>query len=186
MKVDIYLATSPSGKFYVGITKNGLKSRVWSHFNRAKSGSKLPFHECLRKYNKDVKFEILETTDSWEKACLLEKQYIIKFNSRINGYNITCGGEGTLGVKCPEHLKVLYRSQHLGKRKTTEQKLQYSIGKGGKPFLMINKVTNEITEWQSIRQCELETGVLKPHIWRCLKNLRSSTKGYIFRYKEAN
>ncbi len=183
MKVIVYLAISPSDRYYVGITKRGLKSRLWYHYYATQRGSKLPFHNCLRKYGKKVKFSILAEVDSWSEACILEKQYIKQYNSKINGYNATDGGDGVVGFPCSESLKQLFKFQQLGRLRSNENKLNCSIGKGGKPFLMIHIDSGKITEWQSLRECERTTGVLKPHIRRCLLGTRHSTKGFKFSYK---
>lgn len=99
----VYKATSPSGKVYVGITITTLKERIRLHLRSVRKGSRLPFHEAIRKYKpENIIWEIIDNADRWNELCTLEKKYIKLFNSYKNGYNLTLGGEGTFGLKHDE------------------------------------------------------------------------------------
>lgn len=96
----VYKATSPSGKMYIGITITSLKERARLHVKEANSGSSLPFHASIRKYGADkILWEIIDTANYWEDLCELEIKYIVEYDSKKNGYNMTLGGEGTYGLK---------------------------------------------------------------------------------------
>lgn len=91
----IYMATSPSGKSYIGQTAKTLEQRLKNHIKEAKSGSPYLFHAAIRKYGIDnftiiiLKDNISDTDlDKWERF------YIQKYNTYNNGYNLTTGGEG--------------------------------------------------------------------------------------------
>lgn len=88
----LYCHTSPSGKRYIGVTrqrpemrwKRGYGYRENEYFNRA-----------IRKYGwKSFKHEIIKDNLSHEEASELEKYYIEKYNTtdRSKGYNIEFGG----------------------------------------------------------------------------------------------
>jgi len=95
----VYKATSPSGKVYIGITITPLIERKRTHLRAVEGGSELPFHNAIRKYKmKNIKWEILDSADSWNELCDLEMKYIDEFDSYHNGYNLTLGGEGTFGL----------------------------------------------------------------------------------------
>lgn len=92
----IYKYTSPSGKCYIGKTFN-LNRRVKDHLNRSnKSKFKNKFYGAIRKYGyENFKLEILENNIvSNKELSELEKYYIILFDSKLNGYNLTDGGDG--------------------------------------------------------------------------------------------
>jgi len=96
----VYKATSPSGNVYIGITITSLKERKRIHLRSVKNDSNLPFHNAIRKYKiKNIKWEIIDKSETWEKLCELEIKYIDEFDSYNNGYNLTKGGEGTYGLK---------------------------------------------------------------------------------------
>jgi group I intron endonuclease len=102
----IYLVTNTiNGKQYVGQTINFVV-RKKKHEKNAVGGSMLAFHCAIRKYGTfSFLWEILcskklpsiseekEWMDHWEK------HYIAKLNTIApNGYNLTVGGEGVLGL----------------------------------------------------------------------------------------
>ena len=91
----IYRALFPNGKNYIGKSVN-FDSRKLSHFYFSKYKSKnTKMKYAILKYGFDsISWEILEETDNLEKLNELEKQYIKKFDSIKNGYNISSGGDG--------------------------------------------------------------------------------------------
>lgn len=92
----VYLATSPSGKFYVGITKRSLLDRQREHRYAARTGRELHFSSALRKYDSAMTWEILEILPSLQEAAERERHYVALYRSdqRAHGYNLTRGGEG--------------------------------------------------------------------------------------------
>jgi group I intron endonuclease len=95
---SIYKVISPSGKLYFGLTNNFSK-RKSRHYTKAKNGLNTPFAKALRKYNKDMQWSIVDTVHTLEEAAIIEKNLIKEFSTtnREFGYNITLGGEGSLG-----------------------------------------------------------------------------------------
>lgn len=49
----MYIMTSPSGRSYVGVTKQRLKDRMWQHNRDSKSRGSRPIVRALRKYGLD-------------------------------------------------------------------------------------------------------------------------------------
>lgn len=85
----LYLATClDTAKQYVGITKQSLRTRMFSHFTNAKNNRGV-FPSALRKYGKDsFVFKHVASGLSWEDGCILEQQLIIQYGSLApNGYN---------------------------------------------------------------------------------------------------
>jgi group I intron endonuclease len=99
----VYKATSPSGKVYIGITITTLKERIRIHVRSVNKGSRIIFHEALRKYKpENINWEIIDSANTWAELCELEKKYIKLHDSFNKGYNLTLGGEGTFGLKYDE------------------------------------------------------------------------------------
>ncbi len=94
MKSVAYIAISPSGKSYVGITKKTLAQRWTAHvwFAKRKRGSAL--QGAIRKYGQEsFELKVLVHAD-WKYLVELEPKLIRSLGTRApRGYNITSGGE---------------------------------------------------------------------------------------------
>jgi group I intron endonuclease len=137
----IYRIVGPTGKCYIGQTRLPLVVRWRTHVSRAFSSAK---NQCkhlanaIRKYGKDsFIIESLSVVDTKERANDLEKLLIQKFNLRDPkvGYNITAGGDGSLGIRghklSEEHKKKLSLAKighkiHLGRKHTAEARANMS------------------------------------------------------------
>lgn len=128
----IYKATNNiNGKIYIGQTSKTLRERKIAHRNRVNFGSKYHFHNAIRKYGFEVfEWEVLEEriTDKIELD-KLEIEYIKKFDSIKNGYNISIGGGGgdtlTNHPKRKEILKKMSDKQKGRKMKKSTKKKWY-------------------------------------------------------------
>lgn len=109
----VYKATFPNGKLYIGITKFKLSDRIRGHkcsaFTRK---SKNPVHCAIRKYGwENVKWEIIYTANNYDEILEKEIELIASENTLVpKGYNITKGGQGTLGSR---HCLGMKRSQEV-------------------------------------------------------------------------
>ena len=81
----VYRITSPSGKCYIGITKNTLKKRIEGHLRRANRGDNHPFYNAIRKYG----FENFKVEEAKER----EVFYIAEYKEKTGVYNISRGGD---------------------------------------------------------------------------------------------
>lgn len=94
----VYTHTSPSGKVYVGISKN-LQDRWMCKGSRYLSYESI-FKHAIQKYGWDnLKHEILLEGITKSEAVYAEKYLIRWYKLHGLSYNITDGGEGTLGMK---------------------------------------------------------------------------------------
>jgi len=89
-----------TGLRYIGYTTKSIDERFKTHCKKSKRGSKLKFHNAIRKYGQDSWIsEILEEIDNEEDLTEREKYWIKYYNSYENGYNLTEGGDGRGFVK---------------------------------------------------------------------------------------
>lgn len=95
----IYKAVAPSGKVYVGMTRQALKRRVQQHYSSAKRDRRqgrllLYFQKALLKYGTAIQWSVLEEGLTYEEACIREKWHIQELQSLDSslGYNGTVGG----------------------------------------------------------------------------------------------
>lgn len=94
-----------TSKYYVGQTTQDLESRKKAHFcssyNENRNDYNVKFHKAIRKYGCDnftwkvlVEIKANSADDLAESLNDLEWYYIKKYNSYLNGYNSTRGGDG--------------------------------------------------------------------------------------------
>jgi len=100
---NIYLITNlVNNKKYVGITSQGIDKRFKGHLRNAfEVNGKNCLSYALRKHGiENFKLELLESEIPLENGEEKEKFYIQKYNSYYKnncGYNMTIGGNGTVG-----------------------------------------------------------------------------------------
>lgn len=130
IKVDgiIYKVTNKiNGKIYIGQTIQTLHKRKISHFSSANRDKIVNhFHRALNKYGKNnFNWKTLEYCNSKEELDDMEFHYIKQYHSYKNGYNMTIGGEGTLGRVCKESTKRKISEAKVGVKasKKTKKKL---------------------------------------------------------------
>lgn len=85
----IYKITSPSGKCYIGRTKD-FKHRMHEHKTAASRGVKRPLYSAIRKYGWDNMIkEVVGEANNYEEAYEMELRFIFHYNSLLEGYNAT-------------------------------------------------------------------------------------------------
>jgi group I intron endonuclease len=131
----VYCLTSPSGKKYVGIGcgKRGVQGRFSDYKNYlCKNQTKL--YNALKKYgSENFKYEILLITNDLEYAKYMEQTIISSWNLQNEGYNITAGGEGCLGLKHNEESKRKMSLAKKGKKLSKDHKKKIGdLAKGRK------------------------------------------------------
>lgn len=99
----IYRYVSPSGKSYIGQTTDEQKRRQCFNDRKYYSGSRMD--HAIKKYgSENFTYEVLYRNEyeTMEEAIAdlnrKEQEYIKKFDSYKNGYNMTLGGEGVRGL----------------------------------------------------------------------------------------
>lgn len=126
----LYVHISPSDKRYYGITKMEVKNR-W-HKGSGYKGNQY-FYRAIEKYGwNNFMHEVLFDNLTKEEACLLEQMYIALYDTANprKGYNITLGGEGTVGrtYKMPEETKRKISEAQMGEKNHRYGKGYLQIG----------------------------------------------------------
>lgn len=149
----VYLITNlVNGKHYVGKTVQPLKERWARHLSKANRGPQYHLHGALRKYGPEA-FSIVPlvsilTTDPQLKE--YERFWIRLFNANDPryGYNMTAGGDGSLGwnpsTETRRKIGAAFKGKSLpvthrrkiseaqkGKRHSAESRLKMSDAKKG-------------------------------------------------------
>lgn len=156
----VYRYWGPTGKSYIGQTKNSLSER--SNHGRAYESCK-KFRNAIKSYTWswfESHNEILKDNLTKEEANYWEKYYIEKYDSIKNGYNIQSGGQ----FDAAEFLK--------------------------KEIVGINCKTHEILFFDSGLSASEQVKIHKGNISSCLiKNhskpkIENTSGGYVWLYKE--
>lgn len=148
-----------NNKIYIGKTKNinkRFKTHIRESFNPKSKKYNRVIHCAIRKYGpKNFIVEYVDSSTFKQEIDFMEKFYIQKYNSRDHevGYNIALGGDGgwmgvdQSGENNPMYGKNAYEGKTLeelaeislkkslsltGKKRTDEQKENYSKSKQGK------------------------------------------------------
>ncbi|KKM24976.1 hypothetical protein LCGC14_1599690 [marine sediment metagenome] len=137
----LYIATFPNDKKYIGITNN-FKARKRKHRFLAKRGNVGYFYNAIRKYGwGNIKWNVSDGYNSWDDLCSAEITEIEMYNTHCynfdsNGYNMTKGGDGTIGFthskKYKERLSKKWigkNNPNYGKKLSTKQKLCMKKGR---------------------------------------------------------
>jgi len=105
-----------TGMSYIGQTTRSLKERKSAHLKRAIS-SNLKFYNAIKKYGEDkFSWTILKQCKTREELNFQEEFYINYYNTMTpNGYNLTKGGNGSLGLKHKRETKELLSKINSGK-----------------------------------------------------------------------
>jgi group I intron endonuclease len=96
----VYCIESPSGKRYVGISERPLAKRIKDHLKLSTgTRSNKAIHRAIQKYGKDqMVVYVLAEGVSGDDLYEAEKHFITELETLgVNGYNMTVGGEGTIG-----------------------------------------------------------------------------------------
>ena len=191
-------------KQYVGITRN-MQKRWGEH--KLTYNNKTAMGKAIQKYGSH-NFEMVQIASStnWEDAQLVEKALIKELNTKVpNGYNLTDGGDGTLGFKhtaeeckrrserCPtrnpEVMKLIADKQRGVLRPHMCGENNPLFGRTGLKSHMTKHIviaTNLITKKKMTlighKQMK-ELGFNPAHVLSCAKKERKTHKKHIFEFQ---
>lgn len=105
-----------TGMSYIGQTTRSLKERKSAHLKRAIS-SNLKFYNAIKKYGEDKFFWIILKQCKTRKELNYWEEFYINFYNTMtpNGYNLTNGGKGSLGLRHRKETKELLSKINSGK-----------------------------------------------------------------------
>lgn len=131
-----------NGKQYIGKTMGTIENRWNNHIKGAKGNYNSKLSNAIRKYGENAfKVSILEESENELYLFEKERYWINQANSfGENGYNLTEGGEGALGYRHYEEVKIKLRDlaskTHKGRQFTEEHRKNLSKAmKGNKNML---------------------------------------------------
>lgn len=123
----IYEHISPSGKVYIGITSQDKVCKRWQYGNGYVCCT--IFYKAIKKYGwKNFQHNIIASNLGEMTAKNMEKDLIKYYKEKGISYNITDGGDGTLGRKFSEDTIRKMSKSHKGKIITESWRNNMRIG----------------------------------------------------------
>jgi group I intron endonuclease len=129
----IYLIRLKGKPKYVGFTSKSLKQRLKQHISASTNKSSFILHRAIKKYgSKNFTIEMLmEHKNKNFLLTKMEPKFIKKYNTHIDfgeGYNMTMGGEGNLGMSQITKNKISQKLMGI-KRKPMSEKTKQKLSK---------------------------------------------------------
>jgi group I intron endonuclease len=212
MKIVYKVTNEESGKVYIGATTKSIDERKKDHIIKANNSSTNKFHSAISTYGAEsFKWEQVDTALSTDELAQKEKEYILKYNSKEEGYNIDSGGGFKKTVYQYDIIdgKLLNKYSNLtdaGKvinvNKQDLSNVCLSVGKACKGFYwsyeykepFVPNVDNRkkkvskyslggvfIENYNSIAEASKNTGINKSCIAKVCRGERKTSGGYIWR-----
>lgn len=125
-----------NGKSYIGLTTKKIELRFKQHLKLIKPNTKNKnrrlIHKAMFKYGVD-NFEFIKIVENddltLEELKVLEMKYIKEYNTLYpKGYNLTEGGDGTVGYHISEERKAYLSHLYKGRKLSEEHKKNISQG----------------------------------------------------------
>ncbi len=163
----IYGLKSPSGKWYIGQTSHYKLFPYLSYQYRLDlGGGRVKIKNAILKYGiESFEFFILDLAPDLESLNELEKQYIIYYDSIINGYNCNEGGDSAptfLGRKHSQETKL--KMSLSAKGKTISKENREKVGKRsiGNKYSQGRVYSIESIEKNRLSNCEFKYKIVSP------------------------
>lgn len=160
----VYKHTSPSGKMYIGITKQKPKYR-WGRGSGYRTNEY--FMRAIRKYGWDnFTHEVLLSGLSESEACKVEQELIAKYRTTDEryGYNHSTGGDNTFAGT--------HTDQHEGKSARARTIRQYT------------KDGEFVREWSASTEINRVLGIHYTNIIKCCTGVIKFSGGFVWMYAE--
>lgn len=198
---------------YIGITTQLLKIRKNDHIQKARKGVGGAFQEAIRTYGEEAfEWEQIDTANSFNELAEKEKKYIIKYSSKLTGYNSDSGGGISKNVYQYdiETKKLLQEFDCLNDAGDTVNATKQDVSRAclsangilrgylwsyqknsefnplgdrrKKKVVQLDLSLNFVGEFISVSQAAKKTGLSKTSISRVCRGERESSGGYIWKY----
>lgn len=134
MRIGIlYKLTFPNGKAYIGITRETLDKRIRRHILYARQGRMFALSCAIRKYGEDsFASKVLNTAESSELKRLEIEAIREHRQLGIPLYNMTNGGDGSLGVRLSQEVKKKISASLSGRKCSSQHCIRVGEAQKGK------------------------------------------------------
>jgi len=203
-----------TGKFYIGATTDSIKQRKLDHQERSRRGEQNKFHDAISTFGVDAfNWTQTDTVNSTDELAQKEKEYITKFNSKLDGYNSDSGGgikktvyqyntkDGSLvnlfdslesAANAVNAYKTCIGNACIGQNKTCKGyywSYNFSVPFNPNTDLRKKKVNQLslsdklIAVYESVAEASKATGISKSCISRVCRGEREKSSGFKWKYE---
>lgn len=165
----IYIVKFPNGRCYIGKTIQGLRVRQLYHMNLMKRGCKSKFYNALRKYYNQERWSVLVDGVLESDLNFVEMGAISTFDSYLNGYNSTVGGNGGLRAKLTEEHKRKISKALMGHAVSDETRKKLAPTFFKKGIIPKNKGMKMSDEYKKFISEKTKEGMKNPIVRAKLK-----------------
>lgn len=211
MKIVYKVTNQETGKVYVGATSKSIEKRKEDHLQKAQKKGGTYFQEAISTYGPDAfTWEQIDSATTSNELAEKEKKYILKYDSKENGYNSDAGGgfkksiyqfdlEGNF-IASFKSLKDIELTLNYDKRRVSNACINGTLWKGyfwsysqnntfdppkdnRKRKVLQYRMSGEIiATYISASEASRKTGISKTCITRCCRGERKNSGGYIWEY----
>ena len=210
----VYIAKNKNNELtYVGATTKSVEERKVDHIQKSNKGTGSYFQEAIGTYGPEAfSWEQIDTANDINELAEKEKQYILKYNSKEEGYNSDTGG----GFKKIVYQYDLFTGKLINKFdsldiaakevNTTKQHLSRACLSVNKVFsgyfwsyqckdpfkpekdarkkevFQFNPTGISVAHYVSVAEASRQTGISKTCISRCCRGEREQTGGFKWKY----
>jgi group I intron endonuclease len=203
-----------SGKIYIGATSKSLETRKKDHIKKSKRGKSYAFQNAIATHGPDAfNWQQIDTATSIDELAQKEKAYILKYNSKEDGYNQSEGGEiqksvyqydVSTGILINKYSSLSVAGATVNLTKQDLSKVCLSVNKLSNGFVWTysstfptdlkdhrKKVVQQfslegtlINEFKSVSEAAKLTGCNKTSIAKVCRGERQSCGGYNWMYEK--
>jgi len=131
----IYLVRLHAGGKYVGVTTRGIEKRWNQHCSTANGGEGYLLHNGIREYGIAAFTieELYRSTDIEHTLKVKENEFIVEHKTHVSegGYNLTMGGEGSIGHVHSAEARQKMSVSKMGHVHSAEARQKMSVAKMG-------------------------------------------------------
>ena len=203
-----------NGEVYIGATTCSLEDRLVDHLQKANINDGSYFHRTISTYGADAfVWEQIDTANSIDELAKKEKEYIMRYNSKENGYNCDSGGgfkktvyqysveDGTL-INSYDSLESAANAVNANKKQISRACLNVNktfrnfywsyeyiepflidLDKRFKEVIQYDLNGNYIMTFKSISKASKKTGCNKTSIAKVCRGERNHAGGFVWRFK---
>ena len=210
----IYTVTNKETKMvYVGLTTKSLEVRKKDHIKKSKKGKSYAFQQAIATYGPEAfKWEQIDTARTTDELAQKEKEYILKYNSKEQGYNSDSGGglqksvyqyDISTGKVVEKYSNLTDAGATVNLNKQDLSKVCLSVNKVSNGFVwsysstfpihindnrrkVVQQITLEgefLTEYKSVSEASKLTGCNKTSIAKVCRGERQSCGGFSWKFK---
>lgn len=186
----VYMHISPSGKVYVGITKQKPEKRWKGGSGYVRKDNHQPlFANAILKYGWDnIEHKIVATGLTREEANAIEQALIAKYKREGKSYNITDGGDGGLGTKHTVETKKYLSEIRIGRKEDKEEtKRRIGIRVDNYKYIVVAVKPGTILTFKTAKEAAEVLGIkAKNNISAAIAGKQCLVKGFVFLHWDKN